>query len=233
MGGLVVYMFAQVQRMVCTCGRCDTREKQAMRSSAGEDKVKAVAQAIWRKIRSRTGVVAPTMQVQHGEDADTSNVNTLQYFHGPRGHGLIKRVFKFIGLTVGDGHFAIIPGGIFLEMGIVLAHIVTDLLSTVNLCRARAFWMASIVFLMYAYHMLKFRRVYRDLKAQLQKTLDHGFYTDPVLRLRDSQRGAQGVPVFMVALYGWIWAVNDVQSLCIQMTQLLLGMYGVAAFAIE
>lgn len=232
---MLIYIGVLLQRMVCICSACDTLEKRAMRGKAAPEteKVKRVAEAVWKHLKDAPTIVAePFWQVQETELAAVK-IKTMQFWNGPCLHQMGARVLGLFGLQVGTGHTSWVPGGIILELGVVTLHVMTDILATWNYCRSRSFWLASILFFMYAYHMLKFRYVYFDLRAQVQTTIAKGFYTAELIHLRDSQRGVQGIPVFLVSAFGWIWAVSGKGVFFTQVLQLALGMYGIAAFSVE
>lgn len=164
-------------------------------------------------------VVLPSAEVVH--------IYPKQAFEGPEACLAILGCFT---QRIGP---AMLPGGVGFEMASVVIHITVDGYSALNFCKTRDYHFAIVVFGMYVFHLVRHFRTYLDLPNQVRQTLERGYYTQQLLDLRDSQRGVQGIPVLMVAAYGWIWAVTDKWSLCSQQAQILLGVYGVAAFSVE
>lgn len=162
-------------------------------------------------------------------------IKTLRFFNWKEPiKGLVVNLArKLLGSDIADGHDSLFPGGAFFDMGMVTLHIVTDVLSAINFLKGKHYAFASVVWFFYCFHLLSFREVYCSMGEKVNKSLKQGYWTDSLLKLRDSQRGTQGIPVFLLSSYAWIWAVYDWKTLGVQLLQLALGAYGAASFSVE
>ncbi|CAJ1342286.1 unnamed protein product, partial [Effrenium voratum] len=118
------------------------------------------------------------------------------------------------------------PGQIYQDMGVIVATSFTDLFVATQFLEGHHVWFAFLTLATSWCSMLLELQTWRNLRAELRKSVAQGFYTDRMVAMRDSERGIEGFIDLALKVYGMPYGVDSNLDFISFLFAILMGLRG-------